>query len=400
MKMQNSTITISDINKAINRLPNPSQILAEKSASVAIFHKIGKQPDIFAVSQNYKDALSAMTLSVSDPFFDDYLEHINKFQLIRNATTAREFGYTVLEVTEYGNYKGKIVPLKIELCPPEKFFFDSNRQLRLATKNNLEGILVHELYPNKFICIQNEPCIDNPYGTALLDISYWLGVGLNGNFEFMLNFAEEDGRDKWIGTYQPGATELEKQELLEALATLRGNGIAIMPENMSAAPKDYKNRTASADLYKNINEICLRKVEKLWYGTDLTMQVQGKGGYSSSQSGIEIREDALAQGRTLAIDAINQLIKIVAAINSMNVDGIHVSLFSPRQTTKEEAETDKIYFDMGLKPTAKFFENRGYNPDEFEYSLHADPKLNQQFSDTSLADIFDIFKSDLNSKNS
>jgi phage gp29-like protein len=284
---------------------------------------------------------------------------------MRNALVSRDYGFTVLEITEWGEYEGKTVPVKVEACPQKYFFFDRDRVLRLFSNEQRDGIDVMQQFPNKFILVQHEPTLVNPYGIGLLDIAYWLAVGLNGNFEFMLQFAEEDGRDKWLGKYPPGAKTDEISALLNMLMQLRNNGVAAIPSGTEIESMKNTGRSSTTGLYKDIDEILRRKIEKLWTGTDLTMQVEGKGGYSSSQSGMNIREDAIESGKRLCLSAVNQLIAIVQNVNGMPVERLRIRLQSPRKISKDAAEIDNVYFGAGMKPTKQLLMKRGYDEDDF-----------------------------------
>lgn len=287
--MSKSIVLSSKINKALNALPNPSQTLKNKSTTMELFHKVAIQPDVFAQILSYKSALGTVSAQCQasnksiNQFFDNYFKAFPLREIIRYAASARDYGFAVLEITEYSTFEGKTIPSKIELCPPELFFFDSSRQLRLRHKDVREGIDVFKKYPHKFILCQCEASLTNPYGIGLLDVAYWIAVGLNGNFEFLMQFSEDDGRDKWIGKYPAGAKDEEITKLLDAMLQLRNNGVAAHPEGMSVEPKNMVGRSSSSDLYRNSDEMLRRKIEKLWTGTDLTMQVAGKGGYSSSE---------------------------------------------------------------------------------------------------------------------
>lgn len=369
--MKNESITLSQkIDAAIDQLPNPSQVLKSKSATMEIFHKVARHPDIFPQISSYKSALCGLQIVTQaknkslDQFFTSFFAHFNLRDLIRNAAAARDYGLAIMEVTEWEQWEGRTVPAKVELCPPEMFFFDRDRHLRLSSNKVREGIDVVKAHPNKFILCQNEATLLNPYGTGLLDVAYWIAVGLNGNFEFLMQFSEDDGRDKWIGKYPVGAKQEEIDNLLHTLLTLRNNGVAAMPEGMNAAPTPMTGRSSTSDLYSKTDEMLRRKVEKLWTGTDLTMQVAGKGGYSSSESGLSIREDALEDGKTLVLSAVNQLARIICALNGFpEVPTFLVQL--PRSLSKTIAETDQIYFGMGLRPTKELFIKRGYSESDF-----------------------------------
>jgi phage gp29-like protein len=322
--MKNESIILSQkIASAIDRLPNPSQVLKSKSATMELFQKVARHPDVFPQIDSYKAALCGLQViakteskSIAD-LFNDFFDNFDLRDMIRSAAAGRDFGFAVMEVTEWAEYKGLTVPCRIDLCPPEFFFFDRDRRLRLSSDKMREGIDVDKEYPNRFILCQNEATLINPYGIGLLDVAYWVAVGLNGNFEFLMQFVEDDGRDKWIGKYQQGATQEEINSLLNMMVQVRNNGVAAIPQGMEVEPKPMTGRSSTNDLYRNTDEMLRRKIEKLWTGTDLTMQVAGKGGYSSSESGLTIREYALEGGKTLALSAIRQIAGIVCRLNNL-----------------------------------------------------------------------------------
>lgn len=370
MKTLEGSITIQQkLDKAISVLPNPSHVLKSKSATMEIFHKVAKHPDIFPQISSYKSALCSLQPVIDaqnksiDRFFTDFFKTFPLRELIRAAASARDYGFAVMEITAYNEFLGYTVPAKIELCPPEYYFFDRNRSLRLSS-DQPEGINVMAAYPGKFILCQNDATLLNPYGVGLLDVAFWIAVGLNGNFEFMMQFAEDDGRDKWVGHYPPGTPQNEINDLLSKLVSLRNNGVIAIPEGMDVEAKPMTGRQSSNDLYSKIDEMLRRKVEKLWTGTDLTMQVDGKGGYASSESGLTIREDALEEGKTLVLNALQQLTAIICHLNNFPEIPL-ISLQLPRALSKSIAETDQIYFQAGLKPTPELLKKRGYAKEDF-----------------------------------
>lgn len=368
-----SEILKAKLEASIRQLPNPSLVLKKKSALIDIFDRVAVQHDIFPQVINYRDALSGVkinftTRTPSSDWFMQFFAQFDTWSFNRNAIVARDYGFVVLEVTQYGEYDGKIVPVKVEVCPHRYFFFDRDRVLRLFSNEHRDGIDVMATWPNKFILVQHEPTLLNPYGTGLLDIAYWLAVGLNGNYEFMLQFAEEDGRDKWLGKYPPGSKDQEISDLLNMLIQLRNNGVAAIPDGTKIESMHNAGRSATGGLYKDIDEILRRKVEKIWTGTDLTMQVEGKGGYSSSRSGLDIREDAIESGKTLCVSAVTQLISLIQNINGMPAERLPVRLLLPRKISKDAAEIDQIYFNAGMKPTPQLLMKRGYDEDDFVLS--------------------------------
>lgn len=370
-----SEILKAKLEASIRQLPNPSLVLKKKSALIDLFDRVAIHQDIFPQVMNYRDALSGLEINISNrknvaknpqaDWFEGFFDQFDSWTFFRNSLVSRDYGFVVLEVTEYGEYEGKVVPVKVEVCPHKYFFFDRNRVLRMSSTQSQDGIDVMATWPNKFILVQHENTLVNPYGVGLLDIAYWLAVGLNGNFEFMLQFAEEDGRDKWLGKYPPGAKDEEISSLLNMLVQLRNNGVAAIPDGTNIESMKNTGRSSTTGLYKDVDEILRRKIEKLWTGTDLTMQVEGKGGYSSSQSGLDIREDAVESGKRLCASALSQLITAIQNLNNMPVERLPLRLQSPRKISKDAAEIDQIYFGAGMKPTKQLLMKRGYDEDDF-----------------------------------
>ena len=374
-----------EFETTIDKLPNPSQILTDKGETIEVFDKIAEQIDVAAAINDYNSGISSMDFNVQSnienskrvAFYLDYLASIDVDDIIEQALDARNYGYNPMEVTSWKRYKGKTVPRTIEAKPQKWFGYDRINRFRFYTKKNpREGELVFETAPNKFIVPRHKATYENPYGKGLLDLSYWIAVGLNGNFEFMMTFLEEDGRDKWVVKHPRNAEAKEINDALNMAYELRNNGVAAIPEGNEFEKKDVTGRASSSEAYTKADELLSRKILKLWYGTDLMMQVEGKGGYSSSKSGIEIRGEALQSGKKIVRATFAELFRICEAQNNIpgsDDETIRFDLTHDEEITKEEAERDQVYMSLpGVKPTQKFFLNRGFQEDEFEYTAPED----------------------------
>ncbi len=369
----------------IDRLPHPSRLLENIGETIEVFDKIAEQIDVAAAINDYRSGVASMSFTVQSSienseraaWFQDYLDSIDLPDLIEQALEARDYGYVVLEITSWKLFKGKSAPRTIEAKPQKWFGFDRDNALRFYTKDSPDiGENVFIKWPNKFILPRHKARYNNPYGKGLLDIAYWYAVGLNGNFEFMMTFLEEDGRDKWVVRHPRGATNDEINDALNMAYNLRNNGVAAIPEGNEFDKKDVTGRASSSEAYTKADELLSRKILKLWFGTDLMMQVEGKGGYSSSQSGVQIRGEALSSGKRIAQAAVHELFRIVTELNSLpgsDDETITFTLVHDEEITKEEADRDNVYMSMpGVKPTQKFFLNRGFQEDEFVFTESQD----------------------------
>lgn len=385
----------------IDRLPHPSKLLQDIGGTIEVFEKVEQQIDVAAAINDYRSGVSSMDFNVQSSidnsqragWYQDYLDSIDLPGIVEQALESRDYGYAVLEITSWKNFKGKTVPRTIESKPQKWFGYDQQNQLRFYSRTNpREGDQVHKAWPNKFIEARHKARYNNPYGKGLLDIAYWYAVGLNGNFEFMMTFLEEDGRDKWIVRHPKSATSEEIQNALNMAFNLRNNGVAAIPEGNEFDKKDVTGRASSSEAYTKADELLSRKILKLWYGTDLMMQVEGKGGYSSSQSGVQIRGEALSSGKRIAQSVIHELFRIISEINSLpgsDDETITFDLTHDEEISKEEAERDNVYMSMpGVKPTQKFFLNRGFQEDEFTFT-ESTTEPNQQIDGLSISSLAD-----------
>jgi len=373
-----ATMRESDVLGFLSRLPHPSRILKSRADIWELYDKVAEQLDIDAVIDDYKSGIAAMEEDVvcaSNPtskqaqFFTRYIQTVNTKQWRRIACEARDYGCTFVEVTKWGEFENAVVPIEIKSKPRKWFGFDSDGNAKYYPKGTSNGIPLSE-YPNNFITLRYKDSLLNPYGAGKLDRAYYIALGLNGIVEFMMTFLEEDGRDKWIFRHPESASLQEIQRGLENARRLRQSGVGAISENSSFEQKDVKGRSSTSEAYKIADEILSSKVLKAWFGTDLLQQKDGKGGYAQTESGMELRGEALLAGIELSQELMHGVFNIIKNINALPDEKDHVEyrLYHARSTSKEEAEMYQVYFAMGeAKPTEAFFTNRGIPREEYEF---------------------------------
>ncbi|MBU1680309.1 MAG: DUF935 domain-containing protein [Bacteroidetes bacterium] len=88
---------------------------------------------------------------------------------------------------------------------------------------------VGEVLPEyKFIITQYQPSYVNPYGKKLLARCYWPVTFKRACIEQWHLLSEKFGLPSIVGFYAVGATETEKQELLDSLTNMLEENIAVM----------------------------------------------------------------------------------------------------------------------------------------------------------------------------
>jgi hypothetical protein len=287
--------------------------------------------------------------------------------IIPAALSARDFGYTVLEA-QWAPVDGYQVIVNLVEKPREWFRFNQANELLFITRENPQGVNVHETWTRKFVVIQHEATYKNPYGNGLLDEAYWYSKGLAANFEYHISFLEDDGRDHWMGWVPPGSDNAYKVKVESALRRLRNSAVAVIEEGTRIEKVENSGRKSTSDAYEVFKKSCRSTINMLWLGSDLA---------ASSKSGMEIQDDALEAGKALAEHAINQAIQWMTEVNTLpgdDAEEISFYLYKAPENDKTQAETDEIYSrSTGRKLSPQLLAKRGYEEGDFEEAVTVSP---------------------------
>ena len=363
---------------AAELMPHPSRVLRTISRSITEFEKTLMQPDVAAASLNIHDGIKALKWDVSQSktegpraeWFKSLFKTWKDLPATNSgAVTSREFGYTIFEV-EWAKDGRTIIPVSAIEKPREWFRYDNAGRLRLITKErNNEGILVDEVYPRKFIAIRHRHTYKNPYGVGLLELVYWIVQGINRNFEWLLEFLEDSGTDPWIAYVSQDANQDYINKVQKALSILRRRSVAVLFEGVRAEQRENRGRKSSSDAFTAFDSLAVTKINKLWLGTDLSMQLGSVGSRASSKTGADIRDEAIMSCKSLPEELMNTIIRWTTELNTLPgsaQEEILYVLSKPSKTTKEQAEIDQIYaLATGRKIGPALLARRGYEPNDF-----------------------------------
>jgi phage gp29-like protein len=365
-------------------MPNPSTTLKALGKIIDAFNQTLAHPDVASASGNFHDGIKALTWDLSQSsqegprsaWLKAALKPIDIPEVCSSFVSAREYGYTVCEVLWYKD-GSTTLPYKIIEKPRRWFKFDNFGNLLLITKEKPNGIVVDEAWPRKFLVVQHKPTYLNPYGNGLLDIIYWYVQGLYSNFEWHLQFLEDDGSDNWIAYVNKEADQGYINRVQAAITTLRRRGVCVLYDGVKAEQRENKGRKSSSDVYLAFDAAVITKINKLWLGTDLSMQLNDVGARASSETGADIRGEALSSGKKLAENAMNQLIRWIIEINKVpgsDTEQINFVLSKTALSTKEQADIDKTYAAAsGMRLTEQLLTRRGYEPGDFVPANSATP---------------------------
>lgn len=210
-----------------------------------------------------------------------------------------------------------------------------------------------ELPDRKFIVHRTGSFDNNPYGMGLGNQLYWPVEFKRQGLTFWLIFADKFGSPTVVGKYEPGATDTEKQELLNAALSVSTDGAIIHPVGMEMELLEAA-RAGSIDTYDKLCRYMDEQMSEAVLGETGSTNQHGSGGSRArDQVGNEVRlEVAQADADLLSATLQDTLIRWIVELNlpGAGLPSVWRSFEEP-EDLKNRAERDGILFDMGFRPT-------------------------------------------------
>ncbi len=172
------------------------------------------------------------------------------------------------------------------------------------------------LAPFKFIVHFAKAKTGLPIRGGLARAAGWSYLFKNYVLKDWVTFTEVFGQPLRVGKYHPGASEQDKQALLQAVSNIGTDAAAIIPESMLIEFTEA-HQTASAELYQRFCEYLDAQVSKAVLGQTLTTEMPRSGGSrAAAQVHESVRRDILnADARRLAATLRRDLIRPVVDLN-------------------------------------------------------------------------------------
>jgi phage gp29-like protein len=173
------------------------------------------------------------------------------------------------------------------------------------------------LAPFKFIVHFAKAKAGLPVRGGLARAAGWAYLFKNYVLKDWVTFTEVFGQPLRVGKYHPGASEQDKQALLQAVSNIGTDAAAIIPESMLIEFTEA-HQTGSAELYEHFCEYLDSQVSKAVLGQTLTTEMprSGSGSRAAAQVHDAVRRDILnADARRLAATLNRDLIRPVVDLN-------------------------------------------------------------------------------------
>jgi phage gp29-like protein len=278
------------------------------------------------------------------------------------------YGYAVAELL-WAVDGSEITLSDIKVRNRRRFGFLPNGELRLKTFDDYgsgEALPAAKFWA--FSCGADHD--DEPYGLGLGHYLYWPVWFKKNGITFWLLFLEKFGQPTAVGKYQSGATDAEKNRLLQALAAIQSSTAIRIPEGMTIDLLEA-TRSGTAD-YTALVDRMNASISKVYLGHSAAAdETPGKLGGESGANGV--REDLVKADADLICGSFN---RTVARWLTRYNDGDSVA--PPRVWRKTElpddlkacADKDKTIFDMGYRPTLSYIQQK-YQGDYTEIATAA-----------------------------
>lgn len=224
-----------------------------------------------------------------------------------------------------------------------------------ALRNGIQPMTA-PLAPFKFITHFSRAKAGLPIRGGLARAAGWSYLFKNYILKDWVTFTEVFGQPLRVGKYHPGATEIDKQTLLRAVANIGTDAAAIIPESMIIEFTEAR-QGGSSELYLSFCEYLDAQVSKAVLGQTLTTEMPSAGGSrAAAEVHDAVRRDILAAdarrlGETLGRDLVRPIVDL--NLGPMRQYPKLVLGLPDDQDAKEFADIVGAMADRGLRVSQK-----------------------------------------------
>ncbi|MFW6256418.1 MAG: DUF935 domain-containing protein, partial [Candidatus Sumerlaeota bacterium] len=285
-----------------------------------------KDAHLFAVLQTRKNGILSCTRNViaaSDSeqdraiarFAQEVLDRIPNFEkCLLHILDAIAKGFSVQEII-WTIDQDKVRIADIKSRAPGRFVFDSEGRLCLHP-GEVASRKMQALPQRKFITFTFGDLYENPYGRGLCAHAFWLYWLKKNNLKFWAIFNEKFGAPTIVGKYGPGASEEDRDRLMDVIESLQTDTGITVPESVQLELLEA-TRAGNISTYEQFACWCNDEISKLVLGATLTAgQGSGSGSYALAKVHEGVRNEYIESDARALEAAINsQLIRWIVDFN-------------------------------------------------------------------------------------
>ena len=313
-----------------------------------------------AIAEWIKDQL--LGIENLDDILTDLLDAIGK-------------GVSIMEIIWGVDSDGFNVIEDIRYVHQKKLVWDwETDDMLVCTEQFPNGI---HLPKNKFVVHRYKAKSGHPSRAGIMRIVSWMYLFKNYTVKDWVSFCEVYGMPLRIGKYDPGASEADKQELLDAIVRIGSDAAGIIPETTMIEFKEA-NKTTSADIYEQLARYCDEQISKAILGQTLTSD-SGGGSYAQSKTHNEVRHDlTAADAKALAVTIRRDIIRPLVEYNFGADANVPFIRFNSDEEEDQKEAVDMyrtLVCDMGLKVPASHVYKRFSIPEPEEGEETLQPNM-------------------------
>ncbi|MBZ0200878.1 MAG: DUF935 domain-containing protein [Ignavibacteriaceae bacterium] len=358
-------------------LPDPDKILSENNYDYNILRDLLSDAHLIATIQQRKMQVMQMGWEVYTDEGEgtelkqkviDILKSLPLGDIMNNILDAIFYGFAVNEI-EWILKGNELIPKNVIGKPQEWFIF--NRKNELLLRKKVRGSYIFEegerLPEYKFIIAQYKPSYTNPYGEKVLSRCYWPVTFKRAGIEFWQLMIERFGMPYLIGRYQSGATQAEKDALLDDLGEMVKDSISVFEEGKQIEIKESPSYDVG-DLYRNLVKFHNTEISKAVLTVTLTTEMESSGSYKAAEIHRGMLNYLGVTDKKLVEKSLNKLLEYYVRLNYGDAVPPKVKLNKKEAIVDDSAERDLKLRKMGIKFSKEYYKKR-YNLSEEDFQI-------------------------------
>ena len=319
-------------------LPNPDPVLKKMGKDISAYREILSDSHVGGCVRRRKAAIKGLEWRIT-PTGNEKTDEI--LTALFDRLPMSHIISQILDAT--------LLPVAIVGKPQEWFVFDEENQLKLRTKENING---EELPPYRMLLATQNATYINPYGLGDLSLCFWAATFKKGGFKFWLEFMEKYGSPWLVGKHPRQAQIHEIDELLDSMEKMLGTAVAAIPEDSSIDLKESASKGASSQVFDDFLRYCKSEIAIALLGQNQTTEAEANR--ASATAGLEVTRDIRNDDASLVEGVFNQLLTWICELN-FSVDTLPTfELFEQESIDKLQAERDKILTEIGVSFTEQY----------------------------------------------
>lgn len=226
-------------------------------------------------------------------------------------------GYAAFEI-DWDVSEGQAIPQGFEFLPHKRFSFIDPRGIvrrtpLLLTDRSPMGEEI-PAWKVMFHCYGGKS--GHPTRSGIYRVCCWMFLFKNYSLKDWVTFCEVYGMPLRLGRYDPGASQEDRDALVQAISSLGTDAAGVISKSTEIEFIEGIKGAASGTVYENLVAFCNHEISKAILGQTLSAEVGERGSYAASKTHNEVRKDLeRADARAVAATFRNQVIRPVVGFN-------------------------------------------------------------------------------------